>query len=112
MQPSCNPSELRSHILDEDPFPLPEAPNYWPRTNGRKPHKSLVYRAAKDGVDGIRLEVLVVGSRFFTSKPAIARFFSAVTAARLSRSTGYLTDDGIAGAVLAAGGIRLQGGVR
>ena len=57
-----------------------EATRYYPRSHlGRKVHVSTVYRHATVGVRGIVLESLRT-PRLSTSKEAIARFFSRLSA--------------------------------
>src|SRR5947208_1991902 len=46
-----------------------------------RPHVSQVYRWAMRGLRGVRLEWVQVGGRRFTSREAIDRFISAMTAA-------------------------------
>jgi hypothetical protein len=57
-----------------------------PRKRGGKTvAPSTVWRWINSGLDGVRLEVCYIGSVPHTSKPALCRFFDAVTAARLAK---------------------------
>jgi hypothetical protein len=46
-----------------------------------RPHISALYRWAKEGLYGVRLETLRVGGKICTSIEALQRFFTAVTEA-------------------------------
>ena len=63
---------------DEDLIPLAEAFKHVP---GHRPHKMTPVRWALRGKHGVRLESKRVGSRRYTSKPAIVRFLGAVAVA-------------------------------
>lgn len=56
------------------------------KRSGKTVAPSTVWRWIHSGLDGVRLEVCYIGSVPHTSKPALCRFFDAVTAARLSRN--------------------------
>jgi len=72
-------------ISQEELLPLSEAAELLPqRRNGRRPHASTLFRWAKHGLKGIRLEVLRVGDTTCTSAAAIQRFLERLTAATLS----------------------------
>jgi hypothetical protein len=45
-----------------------------------RPHKGTVWRWVLNGIRGIKLESIVVGSKRFTSREAVDRFISATTA--------------------------------
>lgn len=67
-----------------DPFketmlPLGKAARNVP---GRTVSPQTIYRWCSTGIDGVKLETLVVGGRMQTSEEAMLRFFSAVTEAR------------------------------
>jgi len=49
------------------------------RRNGKKPHPSTLYRWATNGLRGVTLEVLRVGSTTCTSLPALQRFLTKLT---------------------------------
>ena len=67
-----------SDILSEAPIPISEAPKHVP---GR-PHGATIWRWHKRGISGVKLETILIGGRRFTSKEALARFFTATTAAK------------------------------
>src|SRR5262249_17386918 len=46
------------------------------RRGGRPPHVSCLFRGAKQGLRGVRLETLRVGGTLCTSKEALERFFA------------------------------------
>jgi hypothetical protein len=50
------------------------------RRAGKKPHVATLYRWVADGVKGIKLESIMVGSTRCTSREALQRFFDALTA--------------------------------
>jgi hypothetical protein len=62
---------------DEDILTIKQAAKRLPT----RPHISALYRWAKEGLHGIRLETLRVGGTMCTSTEALQRFFSAVTEA-------------------------------
>lgn len=71
-------------ISKEELLPLAEAAKPLPkRRNGSRPHASTLYRWAKDGLSGVRLEVLRVGDTTCTSWEALQRFFQRLTALKL-----------------------------
>ena len=51
-----------------------EAAAALPKINGRHPHTSSVWRWARKGVQGVRLETRRLGGRFVTSLEALDRF--------------------------------------
>jgi hypothetical protein len=57
-----------------------------PHRNGKRLHKSAAYRWAQRGVRGVRLEVILVGGRRYTSVEALQRFADTLSAAELCRS--------------------------
>ena len=61
----------------EDLLSYPQASRECP---GR-PHVSTIFRWARRGVRGIRLETVLCGGRRFTSRQALKRFHERVTAA-------------------------------
>jgi hypothetical protein len=62
-------------ILVERLIPLTEVPDFIPSTTlGRRLSIATVWRWAKFGVRGRRLESVKVGGSFYTSREAIARF--------------------------------------
>ena len=67
-------------IRNEQLISLSEAPAVLPRVRrGRKLHPSTLYRWAKDGRHGVKLETLQVGGTLCTSVEALQRFFLALT---------------------------------
>ena len=61
-------------LADETLLTLAEAAAKLPRRNGRKIHASSVWRWARKGVSGVRLEARRLGGCFFTSVEALDRF--------------------------------------
>lgn len=59
-------------ILSEDVLTLREAVNEFPRN--RRPHISTLWRWARRGVRGAKLETCKVGAVTVTSKQALNRF--------------------------------------
>ena len=57
-----------------------EAAKALPVINGRRIHPSALWRWARKGVKGVRLETRRLGGRFVTSMEAIARFSKALAA--------------------------------
>jgi hypothetical protein len=55
------------------------------KRSGKTVAPSTVWRWINSGLDGVRLEVCYIGSVPHTSKPALCRFFDAVTAARFAK---------------------------
>ncbi len=71
---------LNIDIRNEQLISLREAPAVLPRVRrGRKLHRATLYRWAKDGRNGVRLETLQVGGTLCTSVEALQRFFRALT---------------------------------
>jgi hypothetical protein len=71
-------------ISREELLSLAEAAEKLPaRRNGSRPHASTLYRWAKHGLNGVRLEVLRVGDTTCTSVPALQSFFDRLTNATL-----------------------------
>ena len=55
-----------------------EAAKLLPEINGRRIHPSALWRWARKGVKGVRLETRRLGGRFVTSMEAIERFSKAL----------------------------------
>ena len=53
---------------------LREAAEWLPKRSGKRPHIATLYRWAKHGVRGVRLETVKVGGRVCTSVEALGRF--------------------------------------
>lgn len=45
-------------------------------------HRKTIWRWAREGLDGIKLEAVYTGTRFLTSKEAVCRFIEKTTTAR------------------------------
>ncbi len=61
-------------LTDERVVTFTEAAKLLPKMNGKRPHASSVWRWARKGVQGVRLESRRVGGRFVTSVEALERF--------------------------------------
>jgi hypothetical protein len=61
-------------LCNEEVLSLSEAAAVLPRLNGKRPHVSTLWRWARRGLYGIRLETRRVGRRFVTSREALERF--------------------------------------
>jgi hypothetical protein len=69
-------------ITQERVFPLNHAPRQkeLPRRRyGKRPHVATLYRWAKRGLCGVRLETISVGGTLCTSVEALQRFFAGLT---------------------------------
>ncbi len=63
--------------MSEQILSLTDAATMLPRRRGgRKPHVSTIYRWAKRGIHGVRLEIIQIGGTKCTSREALARFFA------------------------------------
>ena len=70
----------RPRLLDETLMTIPEAAKLFPGAKGSKAiYAATVYRWARIGVRGRRLETIRVGSLVRTSREAIERFVTALT---------------------------------
>lgn len=70
-------------ITSEQVASLNEAAKWslWPRRRkGKKPHVATIYRWAKQGCRGVRLEAIRVGGTVCTSREAVQRFCDRLTA--------------------------------
>lgn len=63
-------------------IPLSELPAHIEKLNGRRPHVSVIYRWAQNGVAGVRLETAVCGGLRCTSAEAVRRFDLAIEQAK------------------------------
>lgn len=61
-------------LFDEDLLTLADATKILPKSNGKRPAVSTLWRWAVKGVSGIRLDTRKVGGRLFTSREALERF--------------------------------------
>lgn len=67
-------------IATEIVLSLTEAATRLPRRKkGKKPHLATLYRWAKQGVKGCRLETIQIGGTLCTSMEAMQRFFNRMT---------------------------------
>jgi uncharacterized protein DUF1580 len=60
---------------------LSEAAKFCPSRSGNGVNVATVWRWAKRGVHGVRLETIVCGGVRYTSREALERFFAGTTAA-------------------------------
>lgn len=65
-------------LQDEQVLTFSEATKALPPVNGKRPHASTIWRWARKGVNGIRLETRRLGGRFVTSIEALERFSKAL----------------------------------
>jgi hypothetical protein len=65
-------------LTNERTVTFAEAAEHLPRLNGRKIHTSALWRWARHGVRGVKLEALLLGGRFCTSIEALERFGKAL----------------------------------
>lgn len=71
----------RKHLPGEQLQSFAEAVKSLPTINGRRHAPSTLYRWARTGIGGIRLEYLRIGRCMVTSKEALERFFAKLAAA-------------------------------
>lgn len=70
------------NIANEELITLEQAAAFCPRRrNNQRPHSQTLMRWARDGLQGVRLEVLRVGDTTCTTVAAMQRFFEALTEA-------------------------------
>lgn len=65
-------------LHDEKVLTFSEAARHLPRVNGRRPHASTIWRWARRGISGVKLETRRIGARFVTSVQALERFTAAL----------------------------------
>jgi len=65
-------------LLNEECFSFSAIAKRLPKINGNKIHPSAIWRWARKGVKGVRLETRRLGGRFVTSMEAIERFSKAL----------------------------------
>jgi hypothetical protein len=63
-----------------------EAAKRVPAVGGRRVHANSIWRWARKGLNGVRLEVWRIGRRFVTSEAALHRFFGELGKAETIRS--------------------------
>ncbi len=61
-------------LLSEQIVTFSEAAKALPKLNGKRPHPSTLWRWARKGCRGVKLEVRRLGGRFVTSMEALERF--------------------------------------
>ena len=76
------------NLSNETPLSLTEATKILPALGGRRLHPSSVWRWARKGVRGVRLEYARLGHRVVTTREALARF-----AARLAEADTVAADE-------------------
>lgn len=81
-QTSSSSPDAIAHLFDESPITVAEAAKLLPTNRGKKRHLSSVVRWILHGKEGVRLEGFRAGETYFTTKQALARFFSMLTAKR------------------------------
>lgn len=67
-------------LISETILSFSEAAKALPKINGRRPHATTLWRWARKGLKGVRLETRRVGARFVTSAEALERFSEALAA--------------------------------
>ena len=65
-------------ILTEGAISLNKAAREFPPIDGKRPSPCSVWRWARVGVRGVRLQYAMIGRRIVTSKPALSRFAAAL----------------------------------
>lgn len=101
------------NLLEENAVTLAEARNLLPQgLAGKKLHRSTLIRWITRGVDGpegkVRLEGLRIGSRYCTSREAIARFVDALNSRLKGKPTPALRTPGRRQRAAERAGKRLQ----
>lgn len=71
-------------ILNETVIGMSEAARALPRVNGVRLHPTCVWRWARRGVRGVKLETARIGGRVVTSREALGRFLAAIDERRAS----------------------------
>jgi hypothetical protein len=70
-------------LTDEHVVTFAEATAHLPKLNGKRIHPSGLWRWARKGVRGVKLEACLLGGRFVTSIEALERFGKALAATEL-----------------------------
>ena len=65
-------------LQNEKVLTFSEATRALPPVNGKRPHSSTIWRWARKGVQGVRLETRRLGGKFVTSVEALERFAKAL----------------------------------
>jgi hypothetical protein len=71
-------------LQTETPIYLADVPAYLPKhpTSGKRVHINAIYRWARAGVRGVKLETIAIGGTLATSIQALQRFCDACTAVK------------------------------
>ena len=69
---------MRIDLKHEEILSLKDAANSIPAIDGKSPHLSTVWRWARKGLNGVRLDYVRIGRRVCTSREAINRFVNAL----------------------------------
>lgn len=72
-----------SRVLTEDVISLPQARKELFKILGKRPDKATITRWIHRGVGGIKLDCIVLGRNYYTSKQALTRFIEARTAKKI-----------------------------
>lgn len=75
-------------LHDEQIVTFTEATKLLPPINGRRPCASTIWRWARKGIQGIRLESMRIGGRYVTSAEALERFAIALAEVGANPDTG------------------------
>lgn len=70
-------------LLTEELLTFTQATKRLPKIGGKRPHASSIWRWARKGVQGVRLECRKIGGRFVTSAEALERFTRALAEVEL-----------------------------
>ena len=71
-------------LLNENIKTFTEAARTLPKVNGKRPHASTLWRWARKGLSGVKLETRRIGSRFVTSSEALERFTKSLAEVELA----------------------------
>ncbi len=84
---------MRIDVGEETLLSLSQATKVLPAINGRRPHISTLWRWARVGVNGVKLEYVRLGRRIFTSREALWRFAQSLADADAPPSSATRPDD-------------------
>jgi len=76
-------------LFDGDLLTFSEAARILPAVNGRHVHASAVWRWARKGVGGVKLDGRKLGGRFLTTKVALDDFAKRLAEAEPTRRPGH-----------------------
>jgi hypothetical protein len=71
----------KTHLAGEHLLSFSDAVKTLPTVNSRRHAPSTLYRWARKGIGGVRLEYLRIGRSMVTSREALDRFFAQLAAA-------------------------------